>query len=76
MRFVFSPPTEEAAGLLTLPWTQPLEEWLLNTVCSAAAGAATKATGAATMNTNKLAATQRASVDGRERTVVNSHDPR
>ena len=27
MRFVFSPPTEEAAGLLTLPWTQPLEEW-------------------------------------------------
>ena len=27
MRFVFSPPTEEAAGLLTLPWTEPLEEW-------------------------------------------------
>ena len=27
MRFVFSPPTEEAAGLLTLPWRQPLEEW-------------------------------------------------
>ena len=27
MRFVFSPPTEEAAGLLTLPWTRPLEEW-------------------------------------------------
>ena len=27
MRFVFSPPTEEAAGLLSLPWTQPLEEW-------------------------------------------------
>ncbi len=27
MRFVFSPPTEEAAGLLTLPWIEPLEEW-------------------------------------------------
>ena len=27
MRFVFSPPTEEAAGLLSLPWTEPLEEW-------------------------------------------------
>src|ERR1039458_9116606 len=27
MRFVFSPPTEEAAGLLSLPWTHPLEEW-------------------------------------------------
>src|SRR3984957_1325155 len=27
VRFVFSPPTEEAAGLLTLPWTEPLEEW-------------------------------------------------
>src|SRR5580692_4647798 len=27
VRFVFSPPTEEAAGLLTLPWRQPLEEW-------------------------------------------------
>jgi tRNA A-37 threonylcarbamoyl transferase component Bud32 len=27
VRFVFSPPTEEAAGLLTLPWTQPLEGW-------------------------------------------------
>ncbi|MGP8000563.1 MAG: DUF4032 domain-containing protein [Streptosporangiaceae bacterium] len=27
MRFVFSPPTEDAAGLLTLPWTEPLEEW-------------------------------------------------
>ena len=26
MRFVFSPPTEEAAGLLSLPWTEPLEE--------------------------------------------------
>jgi len=27
VRFVFSPPTDEAAGLLTLPWTEPLEEW-------------------------------------------------
>ena len=27
MRFVFSPPAEEAAGLLSLPWTEPLEEW-------------------------------------------------
>jgi len=27
MRFVFSPPTEEAAGLLSLPWAEPLEEW-------------------------------------------------
>ena len=27
MRFVFSPPAEAAAGLLTLPWEQPLEEW-------------------------------------------------
>ena len=24
---MFNPPTEEAAGLLTLPWTRPLEEW-------------------------------------------------
>lgn len=27
MRFIFSPPADQAAGLLTLPWTQPLEEW-------------------------------------------------
>jgi hypothetical protein len=27
VRFVFSPPADEAAGLLSLPWTQPLEEW-------------------------------------------------
>ncbi len=27
MRFVFSPPADEAAGLLTLPWSEPLEEW-------------------------------------------------
>ena len=27
MRFVFSPPAEAAAGLLNLPWQQPLEEW-------------------------------------------------
>lgn len=27
MRFVFTPPAEAAAGLLTLPWDQPLEEW-------------------------------------------------
>ena len=27
MRFVFSPPAESAAGLLTLPWRQPLESW-------------------------------------------------
>ena len=27
MRFVFSPPAEKYAGLLTLPWTEPLEEW-------------------------------------------------
>ncbi len=27
MRFVFSPPAEAAAGLLNLPWEQPLEEW-------------------------------------------------
>ncbi len=27
MRFVFSPPAGEVSGLLTLPWTQPLEEW-------------------------------------------------
>ena len=27
MRFVFTPPAEKAAGLLTLPWTEPLEQW-------------------------------------------------
>jgi hypothetical protein len=27
MRFVFSPPADEAADLLTLPFEQPLEEW-------------------------------------------------
>ena len=27
MRFVFSPPAGEVAGLLTLPWAQPLEKW-------------------------------------------------
>ena len=27
MRFVFSPPAEQAAGLLTLPYYQPLESW-------------------------------------------------
>jgi tRNA A-37 threonylcarbamoyl transferase component Bud32 len=27
VRFVFSPPADEAAGLLTLPWTEPLEDW-------------------------------------------------
>jgi len=27
VRFVFSPPAEEAAGLLSLPWSQPLEDW-------------------------------------------------
>src|SRR3712207_2205767 len=27
MRFVFSPPADAAAGLLSLPWEQPLEEW-------------------------------------------------
>jgi hypothetical protein len=27
MRFVFSPPADEAAGLLSLPWTEPLEDW-------------------------------------------------
>jgi hypothetical protein len=27
MRFVFSPPAEAAAGLLSLPWDRPLEEW-------------------------------------------------
>ncbi len=27
MRFVFSPPADRAAGLLDLPWHEPLEEW-------------------------------------------------
>ena len=27
MKFVFSPPADEAAGLLTLPWNEPLDEW-------------------------------------------------
>ena len=27
MRFVFSPPADEAAGLLTLPFSEPLEDW-------------------------------------------------
>lgn len=27
MRFVFSPPADAAAGLLTLPWEQPLADW-------------------------------------------------
>jgi len=27
VRFVFSPPAAEAAGLLTLPFDEPLEEW-------------------------------------------------
>jgi hypothetical protein len=27
VRFVFVPPAEEAAGLLTLPWREPLEDW-------------------------------------------------
>jgi len=27
MRFVFSPPADAAAGLLTLPWAQPLADW-------------------------------------------------
>jgi hypothetical protein len=27
MRFVFSPPADAAAGLLTLPWTEPLADW-------------------------------------------------
>ena len=28
MRFVFSPPADSAAGLLTLPWREPLESWV------------------------------------------------
>ena len=27
MRFVFAPPAQDAAGLLSLPWREPLEEW-------------------------------------------------
>ena len=27
MHFVFSPPAQAAAGLLDLPWHEPLEEW-------------------------------------------------
>jgi hypothetical protein len=27
LRYLFRPPAAEAAGLLTLPWHQPLEEW-------------------------------------------------
>jgi Domain of unknown function (DUF4032)/Lipopolysaccharide kinase (Kdo/WaaP) family len=27
MRFVFTPPAPDSAGLLTLPWTTPLEDW-------------------------------------------------
>jgi Domain of unknown function (DUF4032)/Lipopolysaccharide kinase (Kdo/WaaP) family len=27
VRFLFSPPADKAAGLLSLPWTRPLEEW-------------------------------------------------
>ena len=27
MRFVFSPPSSAASGLLTLPWREPLEDW-------------------------------------------------
>jgi hypothetical protein len=27
VRFVFSPPADEATGLLTLPWTEPLADW-------------------------------------------------
>ena len=27
MRFVFAPPAETTAGLLTLPWREPIEEW-------------------------------------------------
>jgi hypothetical protein len=27
VRFVFTPPGDHAAGLLTLPWHQPLEQW-------------------------------------------------
>jgi hypothetical protein len=27
VRFVFTPPAGQAAGLLTLPWAEPLEAW-------------------------------------------------
>ncbi|MGD0066116.1 MAG: DUF4032 domain-containing protein [Streptosporangiaceae bacterium] len=27
MRFVFTPPADHAAGLLSLPWSEPLSEW-------------------------------------------------
>ena len=27
MRFVFTPPAQDAAGLLSLPWDEPLAEW-------------------------------------------------
>ena len=27
MKFIFSPPADAAAGLLTLPWAEPLETW-------------------------------------------------
>jgi Domain of unknown function (DUF4032)/Lipopolysaccharide kinase (Kdo/WaaP) family len=27
MRFIFAPPAPDSAGLLTLPWTTPLEDW-------------------------------------------------
>jgi hypothetical protein len=27
VRFVFTPPADQAAGLLTLPWAEPLAEW-------------------------------------------------
>jgi Domain of unknown function (DUF4032)/Lipopolysaccharide kinase (Kdo/WaaP) family len=27
VRFVFTPPADHAAGLLTLPWTEPLAQW-------------------------------------------------
>ncbi|HEY1624336.1 MAG TPA: DUF4032 domain-containing protein [Streptosporangiaceae bacterium] len=27
MRFVFAPPAQRAAGLLTLPWAEPLQDW-------------------------------------------------
>ena len=28
MRFVFAPPADQTSGLLTLPWRQPIEEWV------------------------------------------------
>jgi hypothetical protein len=27
VKFIFSPPADEAAGLLSLPWSEPLEDW-------------------------------------------------